>query len=148
MTKLYYRAMAGKDGKPKTGRSARLLGVRLNIDVDVVEMPRGYLDDRGYLRPEGERQFTGEMVTVALRTTKGLSTALTIESLPAFRKPLAFGGKGQDPLWQIESSQISDALEAVQDSDTHVSIMPKATMLLEKYEAALANTRNFWKRVV
>lgn len=32
--------MAEENGKPKVGRSARLLGVRLGVDVDVVEMPR------------------------------------------------------------------------------------------------------------
>ena len=35
MTKLYYRGMAEKDGKPKIGRSARLLGVRPGTDIDV-----------------------------------------------------------------------------------------------------------------
>lgn len=54
---------------------------------------------------------------------------------------------GRDPLWQIEDSQISGDLEAVQDSATHVSIMPRATMLLEKYETALANTQNDWQKV-
>ena len=43
--------------------------------------------------------------------------------------------------------QITEVLEAVQDSATHVSILPKATMLLEKYEAALASTQNDWQKV-
>lgn len=38
MAKLYYRGMAEEDGKPKVGRSARLLGVRLGIDIDVEQM--------------------------------------------------------------------------------------------------------------
>ncbi len=54
---------------------------------------------------------------------------------------------GRDPLWQIEDSKIGGDLEAVQDSATHVSIMPRVTMLLEKYETALANTQNDWERV-
>jgi len=53
---------------------------------------------------------------------------------------------GRDPLWQIEDSKISGDLEAVQDSATHVSIMPRVTMLLEKYETALASTQNDWER--
>jgi hypothetical protein len=77
-----------------------------------------------------------------------MSTALSIESLPTFRKPAAFGGSGRDPLWQIEDSQIGGDLEAVQDSATHVSIMPRVSMLLEKYEAALINTQNDWKKVI
>lgn len=147
MTKLYYRGMAEENGKPKVGRSARLLGVRLGIDIDVVEMSKDWLDDQGYLRPEAERKATGDVVIVAVRNTKGMSTSLSIESLPAFRRPAAFGGMGRDPLWQIEDSKIGGDLEAVQDSTTHVSIRPRVTMLLEKYETALANTQNDWKRV-
>lgn len=139
--------MAEANGKPKLGRSARLLGVRLGIDIDVVEMPKDWLDDQGYLRPEAKRQSTGELAVVAIRSTKGMSTSLSIESLPAFRRPTAFGGMGRDPLWQIEDSKISGDLEAVRDSATHVSIMPRVTMLLEKYETALANTQNDWERV-
>lgn len=139
--------MAEENGKPKVGRSARLLGVRLGIDIDVVEMSKVWLDVQGYLRPEAERKATGELVVVAIRSTKGISTSLSIESLPAFRRPIAFGGMGRDPLWQIEDSQISGDLEAVQDSATHVSIMPRVTMLLEKYEIALTNTRNDWQKV-
>jgi hypothetical protein len=147
VTKLYYRGMAEENGKPKVGRSARLLGVRLGIDIDVVEMSKDWLDAQGYLRPEAERKSTGELVVVALKSTKGMSTSLSIESLPAFRRPIAFGGMGRDPLWQIEDSQISGDLEAVQDSATHVSIMPRVTMLLEKYETALGNTQNDWQKV-
>jgi hypothetical protein len=139
--------MAEENGKPKVGRSARLLGVRLGIDIDVVEMSKDWLDDQGYLRPEAERKATEELVVVAVRSTKGMSTSLSIESLPAFRRPIAFGGMGRDPLWQIEGNQISGDLEAVQDSATHVSIMPRVTMLLEKYETALANTQNDWQKV-
>ena len=139
--------MAEENGKPKVGRSARLLGVRLGVDVDVVEMPRGCLDAQGYLLPEAERQSTGALVSVVLRNTKGMSTARSIENLPDFRRPTAFGGKGRDPLWQIEDSEIDGDLEAVQDNATHVSIMPRVTMLLEKYETALANTQDDWKRV-
>lgn len=76
-----------------------------------------------------------------------MSTSLSIEGLPAFRRPTAFGGMGRDPLWQIEDSKIGGSLEAVRDSTAHVSIMPRATMLLEKYETALANTQNDWERV-
>jgi hypothetical protein len=60
-----------KNGKPKVGRSARLLGVRLGIDIDVEEIPKGLLDDQGYLRPEAKRKPTGELVIVAIRSTKG-----------------------------------------------------------------------------
>jgi hypothetical protein len=147
MTKLYYRSMVEENSQPKVGRSARLLGVRPGIDIDLEQMPRDYLDDQGYLRPETERKSTGELVAVVIKNTKGMSTSLSIESLPAFRRPATFGGSGRDPLWQIEDSQITGDLEAVQDSATHVSIMPRTTMLLEQYEGALAKTQELWKRV-
>ena len=147
MAKLYYRGMAEQNGKPKIGRSARLLGVRPGIDIDIEQMPTGYLNEQGYLLADSERVFRGELVVVAVRNTKGMSVSLSIESLPAFRKPSKFGGSGKDPLWQIDDRNIMGDLQAVQDSPTHVSILPRVTMFLERYEAALANTQNDWERV-
>ncbi len=147
MAKLYYRGMTEQNGKPKIGRSPRLLGVRLNIDIDIETMPSGYVNEQGYLRPEAERSDAGEIVDVAIKNTKGMSVSCSIEGLPAFRKPAKFGGTGRDPLWQIDDIQITGDLEAVQDSPTHVSILPSATMLLEKYEAALASTQDHWEQV-
>ena len=34
-----------------------------------------------------------------------------------------------------------------EDSPTHVSISPRVTMLLERYELALANTQDYWERI-
>lgn len=147
MVKLYYRGMAEQNGEPKIGRSARLLGVRPNVDIDIEQLPSGCIDEYGYLRPETDRRYEGETVPVAIKNTKGMSVSLSIEALPTFRKPVAFGGKGRDPLWQIDDSKITGELEAVQDSPTHVSILPSATMLLDKYEAALASTQNDWGKV-
>ena len=147
MAKLYYRGMADKNGKPKIGRSARLLGIRPGVDIDIEQMPTGYLNDRGYLLAESERDFRGELIAVAVRNTKGMSVALAIESLPAFRRPAKFGGTGKDPLWQIDDKHIIGDLQALQDSPTHVSILPRVTMSLERYETALANTQNDWERV-
>jgi hypothetical protein len=149
MATLYFRGMAEDNGKPKVGRSARLLGVRPGIDIDTKKIPQAWLDEQGYLQPEVERNpvLDEPFVEVAIRNTKGMSVSLSIESLPSFRKPPKFGGKGKDPLWQIDSRQITGELEAVQDSPTHVSILPKVTMLLEKYETALANTQNDWQKV-
>ncbi|MEM6255089.1 MAG: hypothetical protein AAF821_19405 [Cyanobacteria bacterium P01_D01_bin.156] len=148
MVQIYYRGMAATDGKPKLGRSARLLGIRPGVDIDVSHMLQGWLDFQGYLHPEVARDDSGVEVEVAIRNTKGMSTSLSIEGLPAFRKPKAFGGTGRDPLWRIDSKYINGDLEAVQDSLTHVSIMPRVTMLLERYEAALAETQNYWQKVV
>ncbi len=147
MAKLYYRGMAEQSGKPKIGRSARLLGIRPGVDIDVATIPQDWLDDQGYLRPESGRENYGEWLEVVLRNHKGMSTSLSIEALPPFRKPEAFGGVSKDPLWQIDDRDISGDLDAVQDSTTHISILPSATMLLERYEAAIANTQDDWNKV-
>lgn len=147
MVKLYYRGMTDENGKPKIGRSARLLGVRLGIDINIKQMPVDSLDKQGYLLPESECEFQGELVDVVIVNTGGMSVSLSIEGLPAPRKPPKFGGYGKDPLWQIDDSNITGDLQAVQDSPTHVSISPRVTMLLERYELALANTQDDWERI-
>lgn len=139
--------MAERNGKPEIGRSARLLGVRPNIDINIEQVPTGWLDEQSYLLPEPQRKLHGDLVSVAIRDTKGMSVSLSIEGLPAFRKPTKFGGNGKDPLWQIDDRMITGDLQAVQDSPTHVSIMPRVTMALEKYESTLANTQQYWERV-
>ena len=147
MTTLYFRAMVGEDNRPKVGRSGRLLGIRPGIDIDTIEVPDSWIDASGYLRIESERGESKNLVIVAVRNTKGLSTSISIESLPSHRKPIAWGGTGRDLIWQINSSYIDLDLEAVRDSPTHVSIMPRVTMLLAKYELALANTQKYWQQV-
>lgn len=139
--------MAERNGKPEIGRSTRLLGVRPNIDINIEQVPTGWLDEQSYLLPEPQRKLHGDLVSVAIRDTKGMSVSLSIEGLPAFRKPTKFGGNGKDPLWQIDDRMITGDLQAVQDSPTHVSIMPRVTMALEKYESTLANTQQYWERV-
>ncbi|EKU96255.1 hypothetical protein Lepto7375DRAFT_0241 [Leptolyngbya sp. PCC 7375] len=76
MARLYYRGMAATNGKPKIGRSARLLGVRPGLDIDVSHMLQGWLDAQGYLYLEAERNDSGVEVEVAIRNTKGMSTSL------------------------------------------------------------------------
>jgi hypothetical protein len=147
MVKLYFRGMAEENGKPKQGRSARLLGIRPGVDVDVVPMLRGWLDEQDQLLPEADRSSTGTEIAVVLRNTKGMSSSISIQGLPPFRKPAKWGGTSTDSLWQIEDSYITGDLEAVQDSDTHVSIMPRRTMGLARYEAAIAATQGYWEKV-
>jgi hypothetical protein len=147
MTTFYFRAMVGESNKPKVGRSARLLGIRPGIDIDTIEVPDSWVDPSGYLRIESEHGESNNLVIVAVRNTKGMSTSISIESLPPHRKPIAWGGTGRDLIWQIDSAYIGQDLEAVRDSSTHVSIMPRVTMLLAKYELALASTQKYWQQV-
>ena len=147
MTTLYFRAMVGEEDRPKIGRSGRLLGIRPGIDIDTIEVPDSWVDPMGYLRIESERGESKNLVIVAVRNNKGMSASISIASLPSHRKPIAWGGTGRDLIWQIDSSYLDRDLEAVRDSPTHVSIMPRVTMLLAKYELALANTQKYWQRV-
>ncbi len=135
------------NGKPRIGRYARCLGIRPNVDVDVDLAPKDSIDECGYLRLSASYDTNREVIEVAVRNTKGMSVSLSIDALPDFRKPPAFGGVGCDPLWQIDSDKIMGDLEAVQDSATHVSIVPRVTMLLAQYEAALASTSVAWELV-
>lgn len=104
-------------------------------------------DEVRWLLSQGYWNVNSDLVTVVVRNTKGMSTSLSIEGLPRHRRPEAFGGTGREPLWQIDSDKIAGDLEAIQDGQTHVSIMPRATMLLERYESALANTQDDWQSV-
>ena len=45
MAKLYYRGMAEQNGKPRIGRSARLLGIRPNVDIDIEQVPSGWINE-------------------------------------------------------------------------------------------------------
>lgn len=83
MAKLYYRGMAERNGKPKIGRSARLLGVRPTIDINIEQVPMGCLDEQGSLLPDSQRDLHGHLVAVAIRDTKGMSVSLSIEGLPS-----------------------------------------------------------------
>jgi hypothetical protein len=51
--------MMEDNGKPKIGRCPRLLGVRVGRDIDVEQMPRGWLDENGYLLASDERVNSG-----------------------------------------------------------------------------------------
>lgn len=75
------------------------MGVRPSIDINVEQMPVGYLDEQEYCLAESEREIRGELVTVAIRDHKGMSVSLSIDGLPDFRKPAKFGGTDKDPLW-------------------------------------------------
>ena len=111
MARLYYRGMAEENGKPKIGRNPRLLGVRPSIDIDVEQVPKEWLDEQGYLRPETERQSSEESVTVAIRNTKGMSVSLSMESLPPFRKPPTFGGTGKILFGRLTIARSSEILK-------------------------------------
>lgn len=87
MAKLYYRGMAEQNGKPKIGRSARLLGVRPSIDINIEEMPTGCLDEQRYLLSESQRELNGDLVVVAIQDTKGMSVPFPSKAYRNFASP-------------------------------------------------------------
>jgi hypothetical protein len=130
-----YRAMTpAKDGLPSVGRSARALGVRIEGDfADIVP------DDRGIVHPE----------------SGGMSVApSSVWNVPNSRRPRGMGngstGPAGDAVFVIsELAVTTDVLAVRADPVTpkeHALVHPSVPVLLVRYEAALADTRNQWRR--
>jgi hypothetical protein len=113
------------DGKPKTGRRADLLGVRVGIDV----VP----DAEGNVYP-------------------GAGMSVTVDDpryLPGHRKPVWLGGLSKCEVFVIKNENIGPEIEAVQRGDAahHYQIEPVAPMYLDVYESAIEATRPVWELV-
>lgn len=123
------------DGMPETGRSARSLGIRTPRDI-----PAG-------IAPDVLQVEDAETVDPG---TGGLSVAPESPShLPPMRRPPEFGGRGKDPVWQIDSSELADAgLQYRQDSPTHGLLEPSIPMSLKDFETALERTRDRWQLIL
>lgn len=129
-----YRGMTEDSGKPKTGNSAKLLGVRVPPDPNPDITP----DSSGNVHPS------------TMAAPQGMSTAPSPADLPAFRKPVPFGGIVAAPnlkLWVIEDSDLGFNLVILRDSSTHITVGPARTMTLAAFQAALAATQGNWKEV-
>jgi hypothetical protein len=77
----------------------------------------------------------------------GMSTAVSIQALPAFRRPTEWGGtetSASFKVWAIDTDNLGSDLVALQDSSTHVTIGPARVMSLAEYRAALAATQSKW----
>ena len=124
MTVLYRSMKDDGEGQPECGPSARTLGVRLEGDIPI--------QDNGTVEPG----------------TGGMSVALdTHENLPHHRRPPEFGGWGQDPVWQIEESDLPDTLLCrpdPEDPSRHGFVEPIEAMSLDDYQDALATSRGIW----
>lgn len=123
MQKLF-RTMRADGVVPALGRSARTLGVRAGVDIQV--------DDRGFVDPK----------------TGGMSVAPDDPmNLPPARKPRAMGGNSKDPLWVLEQHGFAGRLAYSADSLTHGVIEPSERLLLEEYEGELGATQASWSMV-
>jgi hypothetical protein len=127
--KLYRAMTAAADGLPQVGRSARSLGIRTSNESS---------------NPDVTATDPAEIIQPG---TGGMSEAPNDPAnLPPLRRPPALGGKGKDPVWEIDTADLGPDLQSRQDTATHVLIEPARPMTLAEFEAALAATRAKWVR--
>lgn len=127
MAKRLFRTMkVAEDGRPAVGRSAKMLGVRVDgphADVDP--------DSAGRVHPG-----------------KGMSvTADDPWSLDLHLLPPEYGGHSKEPLWVILDDRIRAPL-AMRPAGRrhHMHVEPRHAMQLVDYERALVDTRPHWSR--
>ena len=115
------------DGGPRTGASARTLGVRPSIDV-----PGDAADD---VEPG----------------TGGMSATLgDLGLLPHHRRPAELGGSGVDPVFAIDVDDLGPGLRWRPDPvgpSGHGFVEPVRRMPSDQYQEALWATRPRWQRV-
>lgn len=128
--KLYRAMKVDADGLPVVEPSARGLGVRAADKAPHNDVQAASADDD--VGPG----------------TGGMSVAPNDPAnLPVNRRPAALGGFGKDPVWEIEDTELGADLSVRQDTQTHSLVDVARTMTLAEYEAALAATRDQWRRV-
>jgi hypothetical protein len=131
-----YRAMReGDDGMPMLGTSAETLGIRRNKDI----IP----DQSGMVsRPSFQ---PGQ--------ANGLSCTPTIQDLPAFALPRAWGGRNlRTVVWRIDAADLGSDLIAAEDTDParpmrHLSIGPAGSIPYDDYVRQIEATRPMWEKV-
>ena len=127
----YFRSMTpAEDGRPRVGRGARTLGIRIPEDV--------------------QPGSSGMVLPVA----GGMSVApQTLWNLPHHRRPSTMGrgstGPDQDRVLVIRGTGIHQVGLTVRPDPAlparHAFVEPPAPMLLSLYEEALARTRPEWE---
>ena len=122
---IIFRAMKEDcDGKPRVGRSARTLGVR--IEGKYSDIP---INEKGKVHPK----------------KGGMSvTPNTLERLPVFRLPKSLGGEGRDPVFSFQVVDLPSTLALRRDKPNHALIEPSKCCLFEEYEQNLHGTREDW----
>lgn len=116
------------DGLPVPGKSARTLGARPGEEDDIP------IRDDGTVRPA-----TGGMSVVPPPP----------ENMPRFRRPSRFGGTGKDPVFEIETDELPEALAYRPDPeqpDRHGFIEPSWAMAFGEYQRVLHDTRWLWRQ--
>jgi len=126
MAERLYRSMQNdREGKPRTGQSARRLGARPRIDIP--------LEADGKVLPE----------------TGGMSVSPgSPRNLPSHRRPPEWGGTGKDPVWEIGSEELPSELTYradPDDPDRHGFVEPTMRMHFDAYEQSLEGTQILWE---
>jgi hypothetical protein len=70
-------------------------------------------------------------------------------NLPGHRRPVAFHGTGNDPVWMIDDADLASDLHYRADpgNPRHGFIEPGEPMTLDEYQRAVQQTRGLWQRV-
>lgn len=117
---ILYRGMRADAGHPVIGPTARTLGVRAGIDIQVIS---------GEVHPD----------------QCGLSVAPDDPRwLPRFRRPRELGGTGADPVFAVDEIDLGPDLvyrSNPLDPERHGFIEPARVMTVGEYERALAAIR-------
>ena len=112
--KLYRAMTQDTDGLPVLGRSARALGVRTPNEV------------AAGVNPDVTATAPDEIIQPG---TGGMSTAPNDpRNLPPLRLPRVLGGRGKDPVWEIDTADLGPDLQYRQDHPKHVLIEPARPM--------------------
>jgi hypothetical protein len=108
--------------RPRVGRSARALGVRVDVDIEPDSAGRVYPNAGGMSVAPDDALF-----------------------LVPHRRPKELGGTGTDPVWRFEDAMLPSRVAFRPDSEKHGVIEPSGRMSLSAYESALTSTRDSWE---
>lgn len=128
--KLYRGMRADVDGLPAVGPTARTLGVRGMELAPHHDVP---VSDPAALVPPG---------------VGGLSVVPDDPlHLPRQRRPASLGGISRDAVWEIDANDLGPLLSLRRDRANHGTVEPAVALTLAEYQAALAATRDRWRKV-
>lgn len=129
---LLYRGMvSAEDGYPVVGATAKSLGARPKVWIprEGGDIP---IDSEGHVWP----------------VTGGMSVNTQITSIPAFRRPPAFGGTGKSlDMFDIQERRLPTDLVFRSDVAGHGFIEPTHSMTFEEMQLLIHSTRLLWRKV-
>ncbi|MGH7172843.1 MAG: hypothetical protein ACRELG_21390 [Gemmataceae bacterium] len=137
---LIWRAMRMANGQPEVGRAGNLLGVRVGAS-EADDIP----EENGFVQSD----------------TGGMSVSPSLETLPPHRLPRRLrsrfpeaNGSNQLYCWSMGEGAFVSGVVAEhlvlridpEEPERHGFVEPERKMPAAEYEAAIAATRDHWKR--